>query len=383
MAPCTRGSVRQGRPFRGQTVSEVGEPIANQPQEQNVDPPIEQPKPSMATLTMETLQTLIQTAVSNQMGQLNQDQRSMSVATRYLQEFKIYDPRSFDGLSTDPTFAVAWMSSMETIFRYMRCPEEHKVQCATFMLRDDALLWWEFTERTIDVSGGPVTWLQFKEAFFERYDLPITRKKEEFIQLKQGNQTVEEYEREFIKLSRFAPEHVDTEAKKIDRFIMGLKSELLGFVAALSPLNYARALQAATLLDNCPFRGSQLPSEPGSSSGQKRKFDETPSSSQQPQHTFGRSHHAQAQKRLAIQQEGTSNEKPVCSTCGRGHLGRCLAGTGVCFKCGQEGHMARSCRGKSIRGGGNQLSSSDLTSSSRQTHEEEEVFTNTGQEAEN
>ncbi|XP_022156662.1 uncharacterized protein LOC111023512 [Momordica charantia] len=216
---------------------------------------------------METLQTLVQTTVSNQMTQLTQNRGSISIEAKYLRDFKKYDPRSFDGLSVDPMLAEAWLSLMETIFRYMRCLEEQKVQCDVFMLKDDAFLWWESTERPIDVSGGPVTWLQFKEAFFQQYYPAITwyRKQVEFLNLKQDNRSVEEYDREFTKLSRFAPELVDTEATKCERFIIDLKDENKGFVATLSPPDYATALRTAALIDNRSASGSQVPLGPGSS----------------------------------------------------------------------------------------------------------------------
>ncbi|KAL0544053.1 hypothetical protein IC582_019164 [Cucumis melo] len=35
--------------------------------------------------------------------------------------------------------------------------------------------------------------------------------------------------------------------------------------------------------------------------------------------------------------------KPLCTTCGKHHLGRCLFGTRTCFKCRQEGHTADRC----------------------------------------
>ncbi|KAL0546400.1 hypothetical protein IC582_016308 [Cucumis melo] len=35
--------------------------------------------------------------------------------------------------------------------------------------------------------------------------------------------------------------------------------------------------------------------------------------------------------------------KPLCTTCGKHHLGRCLFGTRICFKCRQEGHTADRC----------------------------------------
>ncbi|KAA0032722.1 gag protease polyprotein [Cucumis melo var. makuwa] len=35
--------------------------------------------------------------------------------------------------------------------------------------------------------------------------------------------------------------------------------------------------------------------------------------------------------------------KPLCTTCGKHHLGRCLFGTRTCFKCKQERHTTNRC----------------------------------------
>nr|GFB28166.1 hypothetical protein [Tanacetum cinerariifolium] len=35
---------------------------------------------------------------------------------------------------------------------------------------------------------------------------------------------------------------------------------------------------------------------------------------------------------------------PVCTTCGRRHLGECRRAAGTCFKCGQAGHMQKDCK---------------------------------------
>ncbi|KAL4020621.1 hypothetical protein IC575_019402 [Cucumis melo] len=41
--------------------------------------------------------------------------------------------------------------------------------------------------------------------------------------------------------------------------------------------------------------------------------------------------------------EEAARGKPLCTTCGKHHLGHCLFGTRTCFKCRQEGHTADRC----------------------------------------
>jgi hypothetical protein len=51
-------------------------------------------------------------------------------------------------------------------------------------------------------------------------------KKEEFLALKQGPMSVSEYRGKFLQLTRYAPEDVNTDAKRQYRFLRGLVDPL-------------------------------------------------------------------------------------------------------------------------------------------------------------
>jgi hypothetical protein len=51
-------------------------------------------------------------------------------------------------------------------------------------------------------------------------------KKKEFIELDHGNMTVNEYLNQFIQLSRYAIDDINTDEKKQDMFLKGLKDEI-------------------------------------------------------------------------------------------------------------------------------------------------------------
>ena len=51
-------------------------------------------------------------------------------------------------------------------------------------------------------------------------------KLDEFLALKQGDQTVMQYVGKFNHLSQYAPEHVNTDAKKKKWFMRGLNTKL-------------------------------------------------------------------------------------------------------------------------------------------------------------
>ncbi|XP_038882411.1 uncharacterized protein LOC120073678 [Benincasa hispida] len=152
-----------------------------------------------------------------------------SLKAVYLRDFKKYNPSTFNGSLKDPTNAELWLSTMEGIFfQYMRCPEEQKLLCATFVLIDNAKRWWRSAERMIEASEGQATWDQFKERFYEKYFSTHVRynKQAEFMNLKQGTMKIEEYEEEFDKLSCFVPDLVSTKAKRVESVVDTKETEI-------------------------------------------------------------------------------------------------------------------------------------------------------------
>jgi hypothetical protein len=75
-------------------------------------------------------------------------------------------------------------------------------------------------------------------------------KKDEFCTLRQGGRTLKEYMDDFCSLARYAPEDVDIDAKRKDKFLTGLKGELkIPLSVAYSP-SYQALLDQAITLDN-------------------------------------------------------------------------------------------------------------------------------------
>ncbi|XP_038880379.1 uncharacterized protein LOC120072030 [Benincasa hispida] len=199
--------------------------------------------------------------------------------SKIIREFRKFNPSTFDGSSVDPTIAKNWITEIKTIFCHINIPEEQKVNCATFMLR-------------------------------VRY-----KKEMEFLNLCQENMLVAEYERKFDRLSHFVPQLVDTEEKKVERFIWGLREGVRDIVTAFRHKKYALALKLALLMEvNLAAKTSTFERE--FIPNQKRKFN---------QQGFQRS---QGKQKIPKALKAT---------------GQCLRNLGVCFNCGQTGHYAKAC----------------------------------------
>ncbi|KAL0536770.1 hypothetical protein IC582_025731 [Cucumis melo] len=236
-----------------------------------------------------------------------------------------------------------WLSSLETIFRYMKCPEDQKVQCAVFMLTDRGTAWWETTERMLGGDVGQITWQQFKESFYAKFFSASLRdaKRQEFMNLEQGDMTVEQYDAEFDMLSRFAPEMIATEAARADKFVRGLRLDIQGLVRAFKPATHVDALRLAVDLSLQERANSSKTAGRGSTSGQKRKAEQQPVPV--PQRNFRPGGEFRSFQQKPFETGEAARGKPLCTTCGKHHLGRCLFETRTCFKCRQEGHTADRC----------------------------------------
>ncbi|XP_057794396.1 uncharacterized protein LOC131010747 [Salvia miltiorrhiza] len=168
---------------------------------------------------LSALQGFVQQQTQTQATQrdLNQTSNTMDQA---VERFRNYNPPRFNGRD-GPLAAEEWLEELERIFTHINCTEEQKVSCAVFQLKEDARQWWKHFYRLLgEEDRNVLNWKIFKGVVMDKYfPLSFREKKEtEFFELKQGNMTIEEYERKFNELARFAPHLVDTEDKMIARF---------------------------------------------------------------------------------------------------------------------------------------------------------------------
>ncbi|XP_027346072.1 uncharacterized protein LOC113857937 [Abrus precatorius] len=113
--------------------------------------------------------------------------------------------------------------------------EEHKVTYATYLLCGEAEDWWRFAGQTLPQEGGYIQWETFKAIFLGNY-FPRDLKKQkakEFLELKKGNMTVEEYAAKFQELMKYWPHywHGDGEEDLCSQFENGLRSDIRAAVS--------------------------------------------------------------------------------------------------------------------------------------------------------
>ena len=95
-----------------------------------------------------------------------------------------------------------------------------------------------------------LTWNDFLLEFADKYTPPVykSKKKVEFLELKQNDKSVSEYELQFVRLSKYAPEEIATDEIKRDRFERGLKLEIREKMA-VKPPTYSALVEAALITE--------------------------------------------------------------------------------------------------------------------------------------
>ena len=112
-----------------------------------------------------------------------------------------------------------WLEKLQRILEEVRCPLDKRVSCAVSLWQSEAYDWWKLALRSPRIPN-PMTWEFFVEEFRAKYITKMYResKWKQFLNLKQRNLSVAEYEKEFSNLNKYAPELVLTEAFRCRQF---------------------------------------------------------------------------------------------------------------------------------------------------------------------
>ena len=171
-----------------------------------------------------------------------------------------------------------WLEKLERVLDETKCPMDQKVTCAVSLLQGAAYDWWKLVLRN-PLIPDPVTWDYFVTEFNTKYvtDDHKESKWKKFLTLRQGKMTVAEYEKDFSRLSKYAPESVLTKKFRCGQFEEGLHESIkryLTTVTSLQSVNFYQLVQAAIKIEKSEMKSQERKKEKkfsrgGSSSGKR------------------------------------------------------------------------------------------------------------------
>ncbi|KAK1644811.1 hypothetical protein QYE76_062616 [Lolium multiflorum] len=139
-----------------------------------------------------------------------------------LSDFQNARPLPFAS-APEPMDAEDWLMDTKRKLKTVGCNDEEKIWYATYLLSGPAASWWENLV-AVHPPEKVFTWEEFKKKFRDAHvpESVVELKKREFDELHQNTTPIMQYVRDFNRLSRYAPEEVDTEEKRKKRFMKGM-----------------------------------------------------------------------------------------------------------------------------------------------------------------
>jgi hypothetical protein len=198
---------------------EVDEEIDAEPAQQPPPPP-----PTLAEIMdrqTQLLQRLAQSVEQRNHGAHRQGPPEEDLQRKIERFIRLKAPTF--SYAEDPMEADDWLRVIETKLDLTNCTDEECVALAVHQLEGTAKSWWD---SYYDSHHDPahISWEEFAGAFREQY-VPrqvMIQKAQEFRTMTQGTMKVEEYERHFTKMMRYAADDTNTEEKKQFWFLRGL-----------------------------------------------------------------------------------------------------------------------------------------------------------------
>ena len=142
-----------------------------------------------------------------------------------------YGPIDFMGRKDDePAMAENLLKITERMLMQIYCTAKEKLECAISLLQDEAYHWWVSMIKT--APPEKVTWKFFLDEFNKQYvgRIHLNNMRREFHNLKQRQMSVTKYQREFTRLSKYAPEILVSEEERRRKFEDGLNDHIRAHV---------------------------------------------------------------------------------------------------------------------------------------------------------
>ncbi|XP_031111972.1 uncharacterized protein LOC116015944 [Ipomoea triloba] len=262
-------------------------------------------------------------------------------------------PPFFTG-KEDPLVLEDWIRTFDKMFEAVECPEERRVEIATFYFQQEADNWWSMMGPMYQ-QQGEFQWTDLKARMRDHFypEHVKSAKYEEFLHLRQGTTSVQDYYAKYLELARFAPALAPDEPSRARKFVNGLNFETQKAVCVFECQTLGEAYNRAAK----HYRVQQMQKEVREKG--KRKFEgssrggEKNSKMSQGEaiRDYQRSGIPRPRRDFPTQSTGMTSRGWMkerhfyCKRCGKDHPGvDCIGMPVECFNCGKKGHRSFECQ---------------------------------------
>ncbi|XP_057994744.1 uncharacterized protein LOC110670225 isoform X2 [Hevea brasiliensis] len=288
----------------------------------------------------------------------------------HLEKLRKFGAVDFFGKREDDyVVAENWLNRTGRVLKQLHCTPEQNLEAAVSLLQDDAYQWWDTVSNK--VQPEQIIWDFFLSEFKKKYvgSVYLEERRREFINLRQRQLTVAEYENEFVRLSRYGREIVPNEAERCKRFEEGLNDNIKIMITALGITDFTKLVEVVIKVEKVRIskqtrRERQQKRGPGQSSSSlapEKKFKGPPAQSsgqpqgqgqsQGPRPQFtprrGQSTPSVGSSPVTVFR-GLAPASSACPHCLKWHKGECWRVTGACLRCGSTEHQLRNCPRRTI-----------------------------------
>lgn len=275
----------------------------------------------------------------------NQARNQVDNDMRYFKTMSEQRPPTYDG-TVEPVKLENWIMQITKLLGVIRCPENMKVQLASFYFNGPADIWWQSVQNV----HANATWEQFLTVIRRQF-YPVAlqrRKKSEFMKLEQGNMSVLEYTAKFNELARFAPLLAGDAEEKASNYFEGLRPRIQEGCAKYTDFDdlYAQALNMERIQEKRDDENKKKFDNRGGSSSARDNNNKRPREWYPRQQSFTTAKKPNTWgSRPSQPTPPTSGKKIIykCKNCGRDHKGETCDGRIICFNCNKVGHKASNC----------------------------------------
>ncbi|XP_078148594.1 uncharacterized protein LOC144544050 [Carex rostrata] len=247
-------------------------------------------------------------------------------------------PPRFDGSGGYPE-AEEWMVNVRAKFTLCRIPDANKVELAVQLLEKSGRHWWEGVKAEYEGAEQDIPWTWFEQMFGEQYLSVMHQEalRSQFLNLRQRERSVEEYNRRFFDLSRYAPDVKADPTRYRRQYLDGLDPKVALAIHHSTAAGIPALMKQAEQTEVYLKRSAQQTHPRNVRPKFDHKKQASGSGSQPP--TSG---HPTGQLVVSRFTQGTTG--PWCNVCQKPHTeASCRRIRGACMLCGDMDHWAREC----------------------------------------